>query len=370
MNFDFDDMQALLVEVAEKAIRPFSSVEYWRERRSHGRLDTARWTQFAELGWLALPVAEDAGGLGGTLEDVALLMIEFGKGLAVDPYVSSAVLSSHLIDRAGGNGRAARLSAMAAGEALVALAHTEAADRYDIAAPRAATARRTERGYLLSGTKMLALDAPSATHLIISATLAGAEETALFYVDAVRAGLSMTEYPLIDGGLAADVRLDGVHVPHDALLAQGAEGIRLLDEAIDRATIALMAQAVGSMEACLELCSSYLKERRQFGQPIGRFQILQHLLVDMLIATHQTRSALYQALAKSDAPPAERNRAVSALKVVAGEAMQLVSRTGIQLHGGYGLTDEYAISHHYRRLLVLEKSFGDIEYHCRRMTSI
>jgi alkylation response protein AidB-like acyl-CoA dehydrogenase len=177
----------------------------------------------------------------------------------------------------------------------------------------------------------------------------------------------MTTYPLIDGSQAADLHFFDVSITSDALIAEGAEAISLLDAALDRATVALLGQAVGSMEACLDICSSYLKERKQFGQPLGNFQALQHMAADMLVATHQSRSILYHAIAQIDEQPSLRSRAVSAAKVIIGNALQLVSKHGIQIHGGYGLTDEYAIGHHYRRLIVLEKLYGDIEYHARRL---
>jgi alkylation response protein AidB-like acyl-CoA dehydrogenase len=123
------------------------------------------------------------------------------------------------------------------------------------------------------------------------------------------------------------------------------------------------------MEACLQTCSGYLKERQQFGQPIGKFQALQHIMADMFVATHQSRSALYQVLAHIDGEVAERERAVSLAKLVIGESSQLVSRQAIQLHGGYGVTDEYEVSHHYRRLLVIEKTWGDLDFHCRRLAA-
>ena len=370
MNFDYNETQQMLLDSAERLMKSRASVEKWRARRElPGGFDPSGWAQFAELGWLALPIPEDAGGLGGSMEDVALLMVALGKGLAVEPYVSTAVLCGHIIDRAGQDRRADLLGAIAAGETRVTLAHAEAADRYDVATPRATVAHSLQHSYVLNGTKMLALDAPSAAYFIVSACLEGAPGTALFLVDAAARGVALADYPLVDGSHAADIRLDDVQVERGALLAEGAAGADLLGAAIDRATLALIAQAVGSMEACLEICSGYIKERKQFGQPIGSFQALQHLIVDMLISTHQSRSILYQALARVDDTAAERRRAVSNAKIVAGEAMQLVSRTGIQLHGGYGLTDEYAISHHFNRLLVLEKAYGDIDHHVRRLAT-
>ena len=359
----------MLLESAARVMAVHGTVEHWRRRRAFpDGLDTGAWAQFAELGWLALMISEDDGGLGGTMEDAAVLMTALGGGLAVEPYVSTAILAVHLIGHgAAGEKREALLGAIAAGELRVALAHAELGDRYEVGKPRRTKARIVGGGYSLDGAKTLALDAPSAGRLLVSAMLGESGSVGLFVVDIDAPGLAWDGYSLVDGSHAADVTLDDVVVPEDGLIAKGVEAAALLEEAIDRATVALLAQAVGSMEASLDICTDYMKQRQQFGQPIGKFQALQHMAADMLVAVHQARSILYQALAALDGAVRERAHAVSAAKIVCGEAMQLVSRTGIQLHGGYGLTDEYAIGHHFRRLLVLEKSFGDIEYHTRRL---
>jgi alkylation response protein AidB-like acyl-CoA dehydrogenase len=200
----------------------------------------------------------------------------------------------------------------------------------------------------------------------VSAVIEGEDGTALFLVDRAAAGVTIDAYPLIDGTRAADIGLSGVALPADALIAGGNAGAALLGEVLDRASVAALAQAIGSMEACLAICGGYTRERRQFGVPIASFQAIQHILADMFVAAHQARSMLYHAIAHSRGDAAGRAAALSAARLVIGEAGQLVSRNGIQVHGGYGLTDEYPISHHFRRLLTLEKHYGDIERHVRR----
>lgn len=365
MDFDLDDMQRMLLDGAEKLMKPRISVELWRRRKEGATgFDAAAWAQFADLGWLALPMAEEAGGLGGSMIDVALLMTALGRGLAVDPYVSTAIVGAHILARPDG-GFADLLGRVAGGDARLALAHGEAATGYDLGADRDSRARAEGGGYRLDGAKTLVRDAPSATHLIVSAMRDG--EMALLLVPADAAGVTLDGYPLIDGSRGADVTLARVAVGADALIASGAAAVALIEAASDRATLAYVAMAVGAMEACLDLCSEYLKERRQFGQPIGTFQALQHMIVTMLVSTNQARSALYAGLAAIDAEPARRAHAVSAAKLVANDAMQLVSRTGVQLFGGFGVTDEYAISHYYRALIVLEKLNGDTAFHLDRM---
>ena len=366
MEFAPSDIQTMLLDSAEKLLGAESGVEYWRaQREGPDGFDRARWAQFAELGWLALPLPESAGGLGGTMEDVALLNIALGRALATEPYVSSAVLAAWVVEKGLPPDRAsAELEAIGSGARLWALADAENGGTL------ATSARPNGGGYHLSGAKLMALDAPSADRLIVSARIEGEEGTALFAVDPRADGVALDGYPLIDGARAADIRFADVRLGPEALIAGGNNGAALLGEARDRASVALMAQAVGSMEASLDLCGAYVKERRQFGVPIGSFQALQHMLADMFVAAHQARSMLYHAIAHIGDAPEERSAAVSAARIVIGEAGQLVSRSGIQLHGGYGLTDEYAISHHFRRQLVLEKLFGDTAYHVERLGNV
>jgi len=367
MDFAKSDIQTMLLDSAERLLGERAGVDYWREQREGPRsFDSARWAQFAELGWLALPMPEAAGGLNGSVEDVALLNIALGKALATEPYVSSVVLAGHIIGAATEDKSTPLLAAIAEGSLLLALAHQEAGRDPLTTSPPATIARRRAEGYGLSGMKLMALDAPFADKFIVSAAIEGEDGTALFLVDRGAPGVSLDPYPLVDGTRAADITFVDVALRHEALLAGGNSGAALLAEAIDRAGIAFIAQAVGSMEACLKICGDYAKERKQFGAAIGSFQAIQHLLADMFVAAHQARSMLYHAIAHNGAEPGRRAAALSAARLVVGEAGQLVSRNGIQLHGGYGLTDEYAIGHHYRRLMVLEKLFGDIDRHCRR----
>ena len=368
MDFAKSDIQAMLLDSAERLLSENADVEYWRHQREGAPgFDEARWAQFAELGWLALPVPEAAGGLDGTIEDVALLNIALGKALATEPYVSTVVLADHVLKQASDEARALELlGEIAAGSLRIALAHQEnAAD--PLAVDFVATSARASReGYVLNGTKIMALDAPSAGQLIISARIEGEDGTGLFLVPADAAGLTSEAYALIDGTRAADIVLADVALPASALLVGGNRGAAVLRKAIDRASIALMAQAVGAMEAANKLCGAYAQERKQFGAAIGSFQAIQHIMADNFVAAHQARSMLYHALANADQDEATRSAALSAARLVIGEAGQTVSRNGIQVHGGYGLTDEYAIGHYFRRLMCIEKQYGDLIRHGER----
>jgi alkylation response protein AidB-like acyl-CoA dehydrogenase len=368
MDFAKSDIQTMLLDSADRLLSENADVEYWRHQRE-GALgfDEARWAQFAELGWLALPVPEAAGGLDGTIEDIALLNIALGKALATEPYVSTVVLADHVLKQSADEARALELLGEIAGGSLrLALAHQENGAHPLSVEVTETVARASGDGYVLDGAKIMALDAPSAGQLIVSARIEGEEGVGLFLVPANHGGITSDAYALIDGTRAADLVFTDVSLPASALLIGGNRGAAVLREAIDRASIALMAQAVGAMEAANKICGAYVQERKQFGTAIGSFQAIQHIMADNFVAAHQARSMLYHALANADRDEAARSTAISAAWMIIGEAAQLVSRNGIQVHGGYGLTDEYAIGHYFRRLMCIEKQYGDLVQHGAR----
>ena len=360
MDFNPSDLQRMMMESAQRFVSEHYTLEHRRALRATADgLDRAGWQAFADLGWLAILVPEKFGGLGGTLTDAAVLATTLGTHCVTEPFVSSAVIGTSLLTLGEGE-HGELLSAIMAGEARIALAHDEPGERYGYDTPRLTQLEQGDEGLILSGQKMLVLDAPSATHLIIAAH--GTDGLCLALVPAASAGIARDDYALHDGSRASDIHFDGVVLGPDSVLATGEAAAAGLALALDQARIILAAQAVGSMEALLKICSAYLKERQQFGQPIGNFQALQHIMADMFVATHQARSALYCALSQMEAAASERARAVALARITITEGGQLVARQAIQLHGGYGVTDEYEVSHHYRRQLVLEKQYGDLAH--------
>ena len=357
MDFQLNETQQMLVDTARRFVAETTGLDQWRGRRALvDGLDQQLWSSMADLGWLALAVPEDAGGLGGSMEDVALLMVELGKGLVTEPLVSTGILAAHILDQTTfGQARISWLQQITAGTVRIALAHL------DPSSPELTSLTASVEGssIVLHGHKFMVYDGPSAEHLIVLAQLGAAP--ALVLVPSATLGVSATGYPLIDGSHAEDLRFDNVAVPAHALLAQGDHAMAVLDAALDRARLALVAQAVGAMEATVRKTADYARERQQFGQPIGRFQAIQHMAADMLVASYQARSAMYAALRDIGAEAPKRRRTVAVAKLVSGMAGQVVSRNGIQIHGGYGITDEYSVSHYYRRLLVLEKQYGAAE---------
>jgi alkylation response protein AidB-like acyl-CoA dehydrogenase len=370
VDFSLSEEQQMLSDGAERFLAAHYSFEQRRALLgSQAGFSERNWQTFAELGWLALPVPEDAGGLGGSFIDTTLIMEAMGRRLVLEPYATTAVLAARVIAQSRNEElRSSLLQEIAQGTCRVALAHGELASRYDLRAVQTCV-RLEQDGYVIDGVKVMAFDAPSAHKLIVSASTVDTNEITLFLLDANAPGVTVRSYPLIDGTRAADVELAAVRVNRSSLLATGREALEVLDEAIDRLVLARVAEGLGAMEVVLQLASEHLRSRQQFGQPLIRFQALQHRLAEMFVEIQETRSILYRGLAYIEAPAAERRAAVSAAKVVAANAGRVVGEQGIQLHGGVGMTEEYQVGHYFKRLIALEKAFGDVDYHLERLAS-
>jgi len=366
MDFNLTDEQQMLRESASRFVREQYVFEARRKWAADEGWSRERWGQYAQMGWLSLSIPEALGGLGCSFVETALVAEELGRGIALEPYIGCAVLAARLIERGDAPGFAAQreslLAGIADGSAITLLAHSEPGSRFELDSVKT-VARPTATGWVLDGAKMMVPGAPGAAHFIVSARVAG-QGTALFLVH--REAVVLETYPLIDGTRAGDLELHAVAVGQDALLAAPATAVPLLEEAMDRAALAQVAEALGCMEAVMELTSEYLKTRHQFGQPIGKFQALQHRMAEMFVDVQETRSILYRGIANLEGEPAARRQAVSAAKVMLGSAGRFVGGQGIQLHGGIGLTDEYQIGHYYKRLLALEKLYGDSDWHLDR----
>lgn len=325
------------------------------------------WRSFAEFGWLGLILPEDVGGFGFSCIETALLMEEFGRALVIEPYVSTAVLCARLLDRCGNaDARRQALGELCEGRIRLALAHSETSERYDGRHPRT-QARRSDAGFVLAGAKSLVLDAPAADRFIVSARVEGEASYSLFLVDKDAPGITMAAYPLIDDSRAADLRFEDVSVPLCALLEGPALAGFILEEAIDWATLGRSAEALGAMEAVMQMTAEHLKNRSQFGQPLARFQALQHRMAEMFVEVQESRSILYCGLAHTGADAERRTTVISAMKAVVAHAGGIVGGAGIQLHGGMGLTAECAVSHYYKKLLAFEMIHGNVDEHLNRL---
>jgi alkylation response protein AidB-like acyl-CoA dehydrogenase len=368
MDFNLTEEQQMLRDSARRFVHEHYEPEQRRAlTKTESGFSCEHWEDMADLGWLALGLPEDVGGLACSFVEVAILLEEFGRGLVLEPYVSSAVLCGHILEAADNvQARADTLRAVAEGRRRLALAHYESAQRYELA-PVAVRARDTGEGFVLDGTKTLVLDAPAADQLIVSARVEGEEGFALFLLDSATGGVTLQPYPLIDDSRAADVEFTSVRLPRSALLIGPARSQRVMDEALDRATLARVAEALGAMECVMQLTSEYLKTRVQFGQPIGKLQALQHRMAEMFVEVQEVRSILYCGLAHLDAEATLRGAVVSAAKLVTLEAGRIVGGQGIQLHGGIGVTEEYAVGHYFKKLVAFEKTYGDGAWHLERL---
>ncbi|MBI3706886.1 MAG: acyl-CoA dehydrogenase family protein, partial [Proteobacteria bacterium] len=361
MDLALTEEQRLLAD----SVAHFLEKEYGFQRR-HALIESEPgfsrdiWARFAELGWLGVGVPEEFGGFGGGPVETMIIMEGIGRHLVAEPYLATVVLGGGLLRRAGA-GMADLLSALAAGRLMLAVAHGEPKSRFDLAHVET-RAERAGGAFRLTGRKAVALHAQTADHLIVSARTAGgiaeADGITLFLVPRGAPGLTLAPYRTVDGLRAAEVRLDGVVIEAGAILGALDCGHALVERVAEEAIVALAAEAVGAMAALLSLTRDYLKTRKQFGVPIGSFQVLQHRLVDMFMAHELARSttaAAARALADDDAR--YRAGAAAAAKVQAGRAGRLVGQEAVQLHGGMGMTDELAVGHYFKRLAAIDMSF-------------
>ena len=369
MHFSLTSEQQLLSDTIQR----FLSKEYGFEAR--GRIlrspegwSREIWAKLAELGLLGLQVPEAHGGMGPAPVETLLALVAMGKALVLEPYLASAVMGTALVRELGSpTQQAALLPALAAGEAIAVPALGEDGARYDLERVSTVAARKGA-GWTLRGRKAVVLHAAAATHLLVSARTAGeASDRAgisLFVVPRDAPGLSLVPYPTLGGERAAEVALADVAVPADALLGEPGRALDAISAAFDLGVAGLCAEASGALQATLDATIEYTKMRKQFGVPLAKFQALQHRMADMLIHVEQARSMAYLACLRADErDPRERRRAISAAKVVVGQACRAVGQQAVQLHGGMGVSDETPVSHYFRRLTAIELTFGDSEHH-------
>ncbi|MEM9470353.1 MAG: acyl-CoA dehydrogenase [Pseudomonadota bacterium] len=355
-------------------LRRFLSDVYSDEQRNaslateHG-MSPEIWSQLAELGVMHAMFDEQVGGLGGQGYDIATVFEETGRAGMVEPLLENAVLAGGLIADLGTADQHTLLEQVMSGRHQLAFAHAEPGSRYDMS--RVTTAVKPDgSGFVLNGHKSVVSNGSAAQTLVVSARGAGTDDAeagiSLFLVPTDVAGLSMRGYPKIDGGYATDIELDGLKLPGDALLGPSGEAFPAIEARICAAIVAVSAEALGAMETARQLTIEHLKTRTQFGRPIGKFQVLQHRMADMLIEIEQARSAVLNLAAALDAPRAERERHASATKNLIGRVGRLVAEESIQMHGGIGMTQEYALAHYARRLVMVDHEFGDTDHHLER----
>ena len=347
-NYDFETRQAIVA-----ADSPF---------------DGDTWSACADLGWLYLPFSEEQGGLGGSAVDMMLLFEELGRHLVVEPFLETLVLFGGILRRVDTASAVELIEPLMTGTLHGALAHGEALAGNPLGNIRA-TAVRDGDNFLISGHKRVVYNAPAADWLIVSALLENGD-TALFLVSRDTPGLTVQAYATVDGRSAGEVLLDNARAGARQLLAQGPAADRVLAAVLDDAALVLTAEAVGAMEVLREATVDYSRERRQFGTRISTFQVLQHMMVDMFMATELTRSLMYAAAIKLRDAAQEAPALVAAAKAKADRSGRAVAHSAIQIHGGIATTDELRVGHYLKRMTVTANLLGNTRYQVRRFAAL
>jgi alkylation response protein AidB-like acyl-CoA dehydrogenase len=368
MNFDFSEEQTMLRD----SVARFVQDDYDFDTRraivaSDEGMSREKWTTFAELGWLSVPFEEEHGGFGGGPVDLMVMMEEFGKGLVVEPYFATVVMFGGLLRTAGSDAQKAHyIPGIIDGSVLGAFAYLERQSRYELAD---ITTRATAQGdgFVLNGEKVVVSNGANADTLIVAARTAGEQSDrqgiSLFIVPADATGIERISYRMMDGQKVANLVFKDVAVASDALLGELNGGFAVMERAVLEGTVALCGEALGLMGQLNAKTLEYTKTREQFGVPIGSFQALQHRMVDTFMSYEQAKSMLYRAVCALENGESDVRREVHALKVMTHKCGKHVFEEAIQLHGGMGITDELDIAHYAKRLMMINATFGDGDFH-------
>ena len=375
MDFTFNEEQSLIQDQVDQFIQK----EYdWETRQSLSNSDLGfgqeNWQKFAELGWLGISVSEDSGGFGGSAIESMLIMEAFGKGLVVEPFLETMIMSGGIIDDHGTvEQKSVLLEPAIAGDMQLALAYAEPQSRFNLS-DVVTEAKADGENFILNGYKSVVMNGPSANKIIVSARTSGSQldenGITLFVIDSEASGLNKTNYKTVDGRRASDLTIENVSVSQDDIVGELDLGYKSLDSAIDKAILAISAEAVGAMEVLYKATVEYTKTREQFGTAIGKFQVLQHRMVDMFMEYEQCKSLLYMATMKHEEGAVDSKKAISGLKYQVGKAGKFIGQQAVQLHGGMGVTDELNVGHYFKRLTTVGTIFGNTDYHLKKYTSL
>lgn len=372
MDFNFSEEQQLLADTVQRFVRDNYSFEARREiLKNKPGWSRETWQALAGLGLTAINVPEEHGGLGSGPVETMLVMNALGEGLLLEPFLPAAVITPALLSRLGDK---TLLPDVASGERIVIVAHQEPQARGEINSV-AVRAEKTSNGYVLDGVKSVVPGGGAADELLITARTSGrtsdTDGVSVFRVDPKASGVTVKDYGTFDGQRAADIELKKVTVPAENLIGAEGKAFAAIEAAHEQAISALCAEACGIMKAVNATTLEYTKSRKQFGQPISRFQVLQHRMADMFLHAEQARSMSYLAAIKCVDPDAtERRRALSAAKVVIGQAGRFVGQQAVQLHGGMGMTDELMVSHYFKRLTAIDLTLGDADFHLQQFAAV
>ena len=374
MDFSFTEEQTLLRNMVQSFVQDnYDFDARMKIVRSDEGMSRKIWQQFAELGLLAAPFSEDLGGLDGGPIETMVIMEELGRGLVVEPYLPTVVLCGGILSRHGSAAQQqGHLPGLIAGEDIWALAYSESQSRFNLADVRT-SAKADGDGYVLNGAKAVVMGAPWANKLIVSARLSGdqfdRDGLGLFIVDKAAAGVSTQDYQTVDGSRASEITLENVAISADALIGDAGNGFAVLEEAIDFGIGAVCAEAIGHMKMLNDATVEYCKTRKQFGVPIGSFQVLQHRMVDMFMEYEQSVSMTYMVNMKLAEAESERRKAAAGAKVQIGKSGRFVGQEAVQLHGGMGMTEELNVGHYFKRLTMIDIQFGNVDHHLKRFAA-
>ena len=375
MNFELSDEQRLL----QDSVARFVQDNYELENRiklvatSQG-FSSELWTTIAELGWLALPFDEADGGFGGSPIEIMVIMEQLGKGLVLEPFFANVVLGGGVLKRAANaQQKAELLPAFIEGTRQLTLAYAEEQARFDLH-DVTTTARADGDAFVINGHKSMVANAATATQLIVSTRTSGGQVDengiSLFLVDADADGVSLENFPTVDGLRASEVTFTDVHIDAKNLLGELDQGFVTLNAVANDAILALCAEAIGAMEVLYKDTVTYTQEREQFGHPLADFQVLQHRMVEMFMEYEQCKSLLYRAtLEAAQGDSATAQRSVHALKHLVGKTGILIGENAVQTHGGMGMTEELKIGHYFKRLLIIDAQFGNADFHLQKFAA-
>ncbi|GAK45208.1 acyl-CoA dehydrogenase domain-containing protein [Tepidicaulis marinus] len=374
MDFSFSEEQTLLRNTVQSFLQ--DKYDFDTRRKIVASDEGFRrdyWQQFAELGLLAAPFSEEMGGLGGGAIDTMIIMEEFGRHLVVEPFLETVVLAGGFLREGGSPAQQEELiPGIIGGEDIWTFAYAEPQGRYNLADLKT-TAKKDGDGFVLNGYKCVVLAAPWADKLVVTARTSGGQRdrdgVTVFIVDKGADGVSTRDYPTVDGRRASEITFENVKLGADAVIGEVDKGLPLVEKVTDQAIAALSAEAIGGMKELNEATVEYCKTRKQFGVPIGKFQVLQHRMVDMFMAYEQSVSMTYMVNLKVEEEEAERKKAASGAKVQIGKAGRFVGQQAVQLHGGMGMTDELSVGHYFKRLTMIDTQFGNVDHHLKRYSS-
>jgi pimeloyl-CoA dehydrogenase small subunit len=373
MDFDLSEEQRLLKESVDGLLTDAYDFEQRKKyMKEKGGWSPAIWSKLAEQGLLGLPFAEDDGGFGAGAVETAIVMEAMGRSLVIEPYLATVVIAGGFLRHAGSaEQKAAHIPGIIDGSKTFAFAQLEKGSRYDLG-DVSTTAKKKGDGFVIDGEKFVVLNGENADTLVVTARTKGGQRDrsgiGVFLVPANAKGVTRTGYPTQDGLHAADITLTAVEVGADAAIGDSENGLPLIERVVDEARTAMCAEAVGAMDESLKTTVEYLKTRKQFGVAIGSFQSLQHRAADMFVALEQARSmSMFATMAADFDDPKERAKAVAAAKVQIGKSGKFVGQQSVQLHGGIGMTMEAKIGHYFKRLTMIENTFGDTDFHMRRV---